>query len=74
MNELESQLRRLPSKQSVFFVVALLVLAGVPFFVFGLSDSRFWFARWLGGVFVVLGIVYFLVHRKALKIVRGAGV
>lgn len=75
LSELEERLRRLPSAQGGLFISIFLVLAGLPFVLLGFgANDKAGIGRWLGGVFIVMGVVYFFLHRKATKIVRGASV
>ena len=75
LGELEGRLRKLPTAQGGLFISALLVLAGIPFALLAFSgNDRSGLGRWLGGIFIVMGVIYFFIHRKATKIVRGAGV
>jgi len=75
LGELEERLRQLPSAQGGLFISVFLVLAGLPFvlFAFGANDKA-GVGRWLGAVFIVMGAVRFLLHRKATKVARGTSV
>jgi hypothetical protein len=74
LGELEDRLRKLPTAQGGLFLSALLVLVGVPIMLAGFSASdKFRLGRWLGGILIVMGVIYFFVHRAAMKLVRGPG-
>ena len=75
LGELEERLRRLPSAQGGLFVSVFLVLAGLPLVLLGFgANDKVGVGKWLGSVFIVMGVVRFFLHRKAIKIVRGTSV
>ena len=51
------------------FVPALLLLAGVPLFIAGITrGAQFSMFGYLGGVFVVMGLIYLYVNRRVAKL------
>jgi hypothetical protein len=75
LRELKERFRQLPSAQGGLFVSVFLLLAGLPFLLLGFgANDKAGLGRWLGGVFVVMGLARLLLHRKATKTVRGGSV
>jgi hypothetical protein len=56
------------------FVPALLLLAGVPFLIAGITRAGFAMFGYLGGVFVVMGLIYLYINWRVAKFDRSASV